>query len=145
MRMEYGRFIALGPVHMDGVSAPKGAVILVDTLIDTKVTYTTANGDVAQVDVSENSLRTVRETFEEVIGLYRWRGHRVGGRSELTQGTLIIDPKPSLGQPPRRTHARPGGPCRCRLAHARRGAPTLHPRHTRARLGGIAPTTRGWA
>ena len=48
--------IALGAVDIEGIKAPAGALVMIENLIGTKLTYTAASGATAQVDVVLNIL-----------------------------------------------------------------------------------------
>lgn len=62
------------PVETSLIDAPHGGVMMIDCLINDAVTATVADGRIASLDVTAQTLAILVDTVQRAINLFSWRG-----------------------------------------------------------------------
>ena len=70
----FGKDIISKPFSVDNLNFPDGNVYMVSTFINDKLTYTSANGSLGSVDISDTSLISVVANFQDLISSLSWTG-----------------------------------------------------------------------
>lgn len=69
-----GRQIATKPIQTGFINAPGGGVLVIESLVADKFTGTTANGDLAEIAVSADTMKVVQRCFQHVLNSLPWSG-----------------------------------------------------------------------
>jgi len=69
-----GKPLDLKPMDNRIAKAPQGGVVILGMLNNDRLGYTTANGEHAEIAISEESARAVRDTFQGILNAFAWNG-----------------------------------------------------------------------
>jgi len=70
----HGRPIPLKPIDNTLVRAPGGGVLVVESLLGNKFVGTNADGELAEIEVSANTMGTVQECVQQLLNSLPWSG-----------------------------------------------------------------------
>lgn len=70
----YGRPIPLKPIDNTLVRAPGGGVLVVESLVGNKFVGTNADGELAEIEVSANTMTTVQGCVQQLLNSLPWSG-----------------------------------------------------------------------
>ena len=66
--------IDLKPIENRFINAPSGGVLVVENLFGSRFTCTTADGNLAEIEVSADTLKRVQECFQKLLNCLPWTG-----------------------------------------------------------------------
>jgi hypothetical protein len=73
-REAHGRPIPLKPIDSRLARAPGGGVLVIESLVGNKFMGTMADGELAEIEVSVNTLATVQECIQQLLDSLPWSG-----------------------------------------------------------------------
>jgi len=69
-----GHQIVTKPIHTGFINAPGGGVLVIESLVGDKFTGTTADGDLAEIAVSADTMKVVQRCFQQILNSLPWSG-----------------------------------------------------------------------
>lgn len=70
----HGHQIALKPIETHFINAPAGGVLVIESLEANRFIGTTADGDLAEIEVSADTMKVVQRCFQLVLNSLSWVG-----------------------------------------------------------------------